>query len=156
MPPACPVEPWTSTSADWGAQSNPIPRTRATSSPCGGLGTSLRMGRGKQKYYVMRFLPVSTSPTRPQFLIWYWGDDYHFKSSKMRYATDRKCKQHYFISQIRNRRYTREFRVEAVKMIYEGGLSVKETCERSFIALLDRCHLSNLPTLFTYLFVMGW
>lgn len=34
------------------------------------------------------------------------------------------------MERIPNRRYTREFRAEAVKMIDEGGMSVKETCER--------------------------
>lgn len=34
------------------------------------------------------------------------------------------------MERIPNRRYTREFREEAVKMAQEGGLSVKETCER--------------------------
>jgi transposase len=33
------------------------------------------------------------------------------------------------MERIPNRRYTREFREEVVKMVREGGLSVKETCE---------------------------
>jgi transposase len=34
------------------------------------------------------------------------------------------------MERIPNRRYTKEFREEAVKLVQEGGLSVRETCER--------------------------
>jgi len=34
------------------------------------------------------------------------------------------------MERVPNRRYTKEFREEAVKLAMEGGLSLKETCER--------------------------